>query len=248
MSILFDNVTARYPNAPQDALRNVSFALPSSSFALLVGHNGAGKSTLVRLMNGMIRPKAGVIAVNGLSTDGIPTSRLAAEVAVTFQNPADQLFAPTVRDEVAFGPRNLRLPGIDDHVSDALALCGLTSVADRHPYDLSLAERKLLTIASAVAMQTPVLAFDEPNAGLSQPERRRLHTIFSTLKARGRMLLVISHDLGQFLSLTDLIIALDGGSLVYDGTPSGVSDAEKILRRTGVRFPFSERVVQLLEK
>jgi energy-coupling factor transporter ATP-binding protein EcfA2 len=191
--------------------------------------------------------RTGSVHICGKSTEHRSTAELAAEVAITFQNPADQLFASTVREEVAFGPRNLARTGIDALVDSALNLCGLQSSRERHPYDLLLPERKLLTIASAIAMETPVLAFDEPSAGLSQHERIRLRQAFQELLGQGKTLLVISHDLGLFLPLVNQVVALEEGRIVCSG---GVHELERmipVLRKTGVRLPFPVRLQRMMQ-
>jgi energy-coupling factor transporter ATP-binding protein EcfA2 len=231
---------------PDAALRNISLDVASGRLLLLVGHNGAGKSTLLRLLNGMVRPEEGSVHICGKSTENRSTAELASDVAITFQNPADQLFASTVFQEVAFGPRNLARTDVDALVDSALRLCGLQSSRERHPYDLLLPERKLLTVASAIAMETPVLAFDEPSAGLSQHERTRLIQAFHELLGRGKTILVISHDLGLFLPLANQVVALEEGRIVFSGGVQELEQMIPILRKTGVRLPFPVRLQRMM--
>jgi energy-coupling factor transporter ATP-binding protein EcfA2 len=243
MSIKFNNVSFYY-NEAQPVLSDVSFSVEPGSFVLIVGQNGVGKSTMLKLMNGILKPTGGNVLVGNLNTAAHPTSRLAAEVCVTFQNPADQIFAPSVRKEVAFAPTNLKRSNADTLVTDALALCSLESLSAMHPYDLPPPQRRLLTIASAVASGAPFLAFDEPSAGLSHVERTVLDRLLNVLKKRGRGLIVVSHDLGFFLDYATHVLVLSNGKSIFYGGPSEIKANEGILRRAGLKLPLALRLTQ----
>jgi energy-coupling factor transport system ATP-binding protein len=245
VSIALAEVTFRYPGRDVDALHEVTCAVGPGEVLLVVGHNGAGKSTLLRLLNGILRPSAGMVQICGEDIRDEPTYRLAGRVAVTFQNPSDQLFASSVQREVEFGPRNLRRDGPAALADRALTLCGLRSVATRHPYDLLPPQRKLVAVASAIAMETPVLAFDEPSAGLSQPERLQLTAAIRALTCAGRTLLVVSHDLRTFLPLASAALVLQEGQVIFHGPTDAFLTALPRLRRTGVRLPPAERILVL---
>jgi len=245
MSAEFQNVTFAYqPGLP--VLRDVSFRVSAGEFLLIVGQNGAGKSTLLKLLNGILKPSSGRVVVAGLDTSVTTTSIMAAQVCVTFQNPADQLFASTVRAEVEFAPRNLRRPDRETLVEEALTLCELRTLAHSHPYDLPPAQRKLLTTASAIASGSPFLAFDEPSSGLSQVEQRILRMMIDRLREKRRGFLVVSHDLDLFLTLATRVIVLHQGRALYDGTPYGLLSQEKILRSAGLRLPMAMRLEKIL--
>lgn len=241
MSIVFDSVGFSYPDGPP-VLHHVSFEVPAGDFLLVTGHNGAGKSTLLRLLNGMLKPTAGRVLVNGIDTRNAAVSTLAATVSVTFQHPADQIFAATLFDEVRFGPRHLRLPDPDRHSREALALLGLERFAGMHPYDLSSAGRKLLTIASAVATGASFLAFDEPTVHLSQPERAIFSKALRHIRSHGRACIIVSHDLEFFLPITNRILLLREGTVTFQGGRQDIDRYASLARASGVRLPYSLRL------
>jgi energy-coupling factor transport system ATP-binding protein len=241
-----DNVSYSYPNGTT-ALHDISLTARNGELILVVGHNGAGKSTLLRLLNGILKPTKGTITINGLRTHEHSPARLAAEIAVTFQNPGDQIFASTVKDEIAFGARNLRRAQWHETVERAMALFDLEPVQALHPYDLSLSTRKLLTLASAVAMDSPILAFDEPSAGLSLPERTSLTRALQTLVSNDRLLLVISHDLDLLLPLASRVLVLHRGHLISDGAPTTLLENSRLLRSAELRLPLLMRLRKALQ-
>jgi energy-coupling factor transport system ATP-binding protein len=183
-----------------------------------------------------------MIEVNGRDTSLSPTAEMARSVCVTFQHPEDQIFSSTVLKEVTFGPANLRRPDPESLARRALALLGLEQLRTRHPYDLQPAERKLLTIASAVASDAPILAFDEPTVRLSQPERIILHRAFRTLQREGRTLLLVSHDLEFCLPLASQLLILSAGRCVFVGAAAEIWSRQSELRRAGVRIPLPVRI------
>ena len=246
MIVEFNNLSFQYEgNRP--VLQNLSFATSSDDFLLIVGQNGVGKSTLLKLLNGILKPSSGRIHVCGLDTVAHPTSRLAGEVCVTFQNPADQIFASTVRREIEFAPKNLRRENLNELVGQAISLCDLGAVASHHPYDLPPAQRKLLTVASAIASGARFLAFDEPSAGLSQIERRLFDNILDGMRKDSRGLIVVSHDLGLFLRYATKVLVLARGELVFCGNPTEVFAHEKHLRRAGLRLPLPVRIRKIIQ-
>ena len=244
MTITLNNVSFSYsPGVP--VLRDISFTLKEGELILIVGKNGAGKSSLLKLLNGILKPTSGSIFVSGHDTVTTPTSELAKHVSVTFQNPADQIFASTVREEMEFGPRNIGRPDTDAIVEKTIRLFELGPLANKHPYDLLPAQRKLLTIAAAVAMGTPALALDEPTAGLSQMEKRTVRQMFSALLAEQKAFLIVSHDLEFFLSLATTVLLVVDGCIEFAGPPSQLMENDK-LRRTGIRPPLALRMESML--
>jgi energy-coupling factor transport system ATP-binding protein len=246
MSIAFHNVSFAYQPDAQ-VLEDISFRIEAGEFLLIIGQNGAGKSTLLKLLNGILKPTAGRVNVAGLDTLMTPTAALAAQVCVTFQNPSDQLFASSVAREIEFGPRNLKRADISKLIEEALSLCKLGKVAASHPYDLPLAQRKLLTIASAVASGSPVLAFDEPSAGLSQIEQSTLDTLITALRQKKRGFIVVSHDLELFLPYATKVMLIHRGRVTFWGEPSEIFSREGILRQAGLKLPTPMRLAKILE-
>ena len=248
MSISVRHVAYRYPGSAAEALTDIELDAPMGACTLLVGPNGAGKSTLLRLLNGSLRPASGSIILNGVLIAGRSTAELAGEIAVTFQDPSDQIFESTVRREVSFGPRNLRRPAVGRVTDEALAHCGLLPHADEHPYDLPPAQRKLITLASAFAMDTPTLAFDEPTAGVSFHERRTISDVCALLLRKGRTLIIASHDLATFLPLASHVAVLRDGCIGFTGTPAEFEAALPRAGGPGVRLPLGERIRQLFDR
>lgn len=241
MSIVFDSAGFSYPNGAP-VLHDLSFEIPPGDFLLITGHNGAGKSTLLRMLNGMLKPTSGRVLVGGVDTSSTAVAKLAATVSVTFQHPADQIFASTLLEEVRFGPKHLRLPDPDRHSFEALGLLGLESFAKWHPYDLSPAHRKLLTIASAIASGAEFLAFDEPTVHLSQRERTLLSNAFQHLRNAKKACIIVSHDLEFFLPRTNRILLLREGEMTFLGGRRDIGGYTDLARKSGVRLPYSFRL------
>ena len=166
MKLELREVSFQYP-AGVLALDGISLSIGSGEAVALIGENGAGKTTLAKLLNGLLRPTSGTVLVGEDDTRRYTPAQLSRHVGFVFQNPDDQLFARTVRDEVAFGPRNQRVSAgeVRARVDHALDDVGLGSAIDRHPYDLTAPERKRVALAAALAMQTPALILDEPTIG-----------------------------------------------------------------------------------
>jgi energy-coupling factor transport system ATP-binding protein len=241
MSINFQSTGFSYPGGGP-VLHDISIDVPSADFLLITGHNGAGKSTFLRLLNGMLKPTEGRVLVDGQDTRSIPVSRLASTVSVTFQHPGDQIFASTVLDEVRFGPKHFRRPDPDSDSNKALTLLGLESFSAMHPYDLSSAGRKLLTIASAIATGAQYLAFDEPTVHLSQPERARFLDALQQLRNTGKTFIIISHDLEFFLPIAKRILLLNSGVVSFLGHHTEIDRYTVLARKSGVRLPNSFRL------
>lgn len=241
MSIQFNNVFFRYKTG-QLALHDVSFQIDQGEFVLIIGHNGAGKSTMLRLLNGILHPTGGSISLMGKETNMKKTFDLAKLVSVTFQNPADQIFASTVYKEIEYGPLNLQKNNVLHLVEKALSMYHLKELASEHPYDLPGTTRKLITLASACAMDTLILAFDEPTAGLSFKEKNIVLRAFSQQVVERRTFLVVSHDLESFIPLCSRVLVLYKGILQFDGSREEFQDDLMRLRKYGIRLPYSMRL------
>lgn len=241
MSILFKNVFFRYETGHL-ALDDVTFGIDQGEFVLIIGHNGAGKSTMLRLLNGILRPTRGSIFLMDKETNTKKTFDLAKLVSVTFQNPADQIFASTVYKEIEYGPVNLQKTNVFNLTEKALSMYALKEVSNEHPYDLTETTRKLITLASACAMDTPILAFDEPTAGLSFKEKNIVLSAFLKLMGKRRTLLVVSHDLESFLPLCSRVLVFHKGILQFDGSRVEFQNDLGLLRKYGIRLPLSLRL------
>ncbi len=212
-----------YPDGTR-ALNGVDLKIAPGERVAIVGQNGSGKSTLVRHFDGLLRPTEGRVLVDGADTARLHVAQLAARVGLAFQNPDRQIFAGRVRAEVAFGPRNLGRSGaeLDRDVDEALEAVGLAGTADANPYDLGYSRRKLLAIASILAMRTPVVILDEPTTGQDARGAGRVRAIIEGLSAEGRTVITISHDMRFVAETARRVVVMRAGRIVLDGTPADV--------------------------
>ena len=228
------------------ALDRVDLAIGDGEGVAIIGQNGSGKSTLVRHLNGLLRPTEGRLLLDGQPTAGLRVAELAARVGLAFQDPDRQIFAGRVRAEVAFGPRNLGLRGaaLDAAVGDALATVGLAGQADTNPYDLGFSDRKLLALASILAMGTPIVVLDEPTTGQDRPGIERIQGIVSSLLAAGRTVMAISHDMRFVAETFRRVVVMESGRVTLEGPPGEIFSQSNwpALARTHVDPPLAARV------
>jgi energy-coupling factor transport system ATP-binding protein len=223
MTISFRDVSFSYPSGVE-AVRGVSLEIADGEAVAIIGENGAGKTTLVRHINGLLRPTRGEVQVGDWDTCSHTVAALARRAGYVFQNPDDQLFERTVRAEVAFGPRNLGCVAgeIAARVADALARVGLADMGNVHPYDLHPSQRKLVALAAALAMRTPILILDEPTTGQDTPGVARLSEIVAALKAEGTTLITITHDIDFCAEHFERVIVMAQGRVLADGPAADV--------------------------
>ena len=221
-----EGVEFTYPDGTR-ALPGVDLAIEPGERVAITGPNGSGKSTLVRLWNGLLRPTAGRVLVDGRSTDDRRVADLARSVGLTFQDPARQLFGRTCHAEVAFGARNVGLRGrdLDVAVAEALEAVGLADAATTAPYDLGPSRRRLLAIASVLAMGTPVVVLDEPTIGLDKTQWATVANVINDLSAAGRTVVAISHDARFVTGSFQRVMRLEAGRVIGNGAPAEVVGA-----------------------
>lgn len=231
------------------ALDSVSFTVPAGSLTALIGHTGSGKSTTVELACALKVPNVGTVRVNGIDTADLSRrSELRSQVGYVAQLPERQLFAQTVFDDVAFGPRNLALSDaeVSDRVNEALALVGLAATPEllgRSPFALSGGQQRAVAIAGVLAMRTSILVLDEPMAGLDPAGQRRMRTLIAQLKHDGRTILVVTHSMDDVAELADHVVALEHGHLAAVGTPRQVfAQAAKHVPGVPAALTFSQRL------
>jgi energy-coupling factor transport system ATP-binding protein len=234
-----------YPGGTR-ALDGVDLAIAPGETVAIVGQNGSGKSTLVRHFNGLLRPTEGRVLVDGRDAAGVRVAHLAATVGLAFQDPDRQIFARTVKTEVAFGARNLGRTGaaLDAAVAAALAATGLEAEAATNPYDLGYSRRKLLALASILAMETPVVVLDEPTTGQDARGVDRVERIVADLAAAGRTVVAISHDMRFVAEAFGRVVVMRDGRIVLDGAPDEVfaEAAWPTLASTFLEPPLAARV------
>lgn len=228
-----------YPGAGTAALDGVSLELRRGSLVGLVGENGSGKTTFTKHLNGLLRPTSGHVMVEGLDTSREPVRRLARHVGYVFQNPAHQLFARTVADELAFGPRNLGCAPdeVAERVAAVAASLDLSEVLSVHPYRLPFPVRKLVTIASVLTMRTSVIVLDEPTTGQDHQTTRRIAAVLDGLRAGGTTVVCASHDMSLLAAFGDRLVVLHAGRVAADGPPRDVLSDRALLAATSVRPP-----------
>jgi energy-coupling factor transport system ATP-binding protein len=234
-----------YPEGTR-ALDGVDLEIRKGEVVAIVGQNGSGKSTLVRHVNGLLRPTEGTVEVLGEDAARVRVAALAARVGLVFQDPDRQIFARRVRPEVAFGPSNLGVKGkaLDLAVAEALGAVGLADQAGANPYDLGYSRRKLLSIASILAMRTPIVVLDEPTTGQDLGGIGRVQAIVAALAAEGRTVVAISHDMRFVAETFRRVVVMRAGRVVLDGTPAEVfaEPAWPVLAATYLEPPLAARV------
>ena len=244
-TIAVEDVSFAYPDGTQ-ALVEVELQIPRGQRIAIVGQNGSGKSTLVRHFNGLLRPTRGRILLDGLDTADVHVAHLASRVGLAFQNPDRQIFAGRVKAEVAFGPRNIGMAPaeVEQAVYSALEAVGLTGQGDTNPYDLGYSRRKLLALASVLAMRTPIVVLDEPTTGQDARGVARVQKIVTDLGDAGRTVIAISHDMRFVAESFERVIVMRAGRIILGGTPSQVFAEESwdVLASTYLEPPLAARI------
>jgi cobalt/nickel transport system ATP-binding protein len=208
----------------------------------LVGPNGAGKSTLLSLMSGLFAPSQGIIEVMGRSLTRKQVGPARRHVGLLFQDPDDQIFMPTVQEDVAFGPMNMELDEkeVKARVEEALRSTSLEGYRDRAPHHLSIGEKKRVALAGLLAMSPEILLLDEPTANLDPQGRREL---INVLKGREETLILATHDLGIAFELTSRVIVLNK-KVLFDGDHADLLDEQEILRQARLELPSFSLLMQ----
>jgi energy-coupling factor transport system ATP-binding protein len=251
MNITVENIDFTYPGGA-NALRDVSLLIRSGEAVAIIGENGAGKTTLVKHFNGLLKADKGTVLIGSedeaWDTRHFSVAKMAARVGFVFQNPDDQIVERTVQAEVAFGPRHLGLTEDEAAgvVETALAQVGLTAEAGSHPYDLTASQRKLVTLASVLAMRTPIVIFDEPTMGQDARSIGIIGRIIENLKSEGRTVVIITHDIDFCARHFERIVVMGGGRVLIDGPAGEVLAQAELLATTNVEPPQLVRLAQAL--
>ncbi len=248
MKVSVEHVTYQYPSGVL-ALRDVSLEFKQGEQIAIIGENGAGKTTLAKHLNGLLHPIEGRVLLGEWDTREYTVAQLSRKVGYVFQNPDDQLFARSVMAEVSFGPRNMGIspPELNILVAKALARVGLEQDAEIHPYDLHASQRKLVTIAATLVMDTPVIILDEPTTGQDARGADQISEIVEGLKEEGRTVIAISHDLDFCAEHFDRIIVMSEGRILADGDAENVFAQEGLLQRAGVEPPQMIRLATAID-
>ena len=233
------NVTFVYPRGSVVALDDVTLDVPKGQVVGIVGQNGSGKTTLTKLMNGLLRPTSGTVVVQGMNTADNSVQVMAAHIGYVFQNPNHQLFAPTVKDELAFGPRNIGVPEaeIPDRVAEAVEFFSLQDVLMLHPYRISFPLRKLVGIASIFTMRPGVFILDEPTTGQDHRTTGVINRLIRRLGERGDMVICVSHDMPLVADVAERLIVMWNTKVIADGTPREVFADAPVMAQTHLAPP-----------
>ena len=229
------------------ALHDISFTLQDGEFLGVAGHTGSGKSTLIQHMNGLLHPSRGRVLLDGRDlADKDVAQACRGKVGLVFQYPEHQLFAATVREDVAFGPKNLGVPEeeLDERVRRALADVQLDvdEVGDASPFELSGGQQRRVAFAGVLAMEPQVLVLDEPVAGLDPAAREEFLGLIAALHEGGRGVVMVSHDMDGLARLSDRILVLNGGEQFALGTPAEVFSRGEELRAIGLDMPAPQKL------
>ena len=236
------------------ALDNISFSVEPGEFIGIIGHTGSGKSTLMQQLNGLLKPTAGQVLLDGVDiwSDKKLTRQARFRVGLVFQYPEYQLFEETVYRDIAFGPKNMGLDEkeIDRRVREAAGFVGLTPAQlEVSPFDLSGGQKRRVAIAGVIAMEPEVLILDEPTAGLDPVGRAEiLGNIEAYRRARNATIMMVSHSMEDVARLTDRLLVMNGSRLAMDGTPSEVFTHAGELVEMGLNIPQVTQVFLHLQK
>jgi cobalt/nickel transport system ATP-binding protein len=241
-SLRVEGLMHAYPDGTQ-ALFGVDLSIDTGERVALLGPNGAGKTTLVMHLNGILTPGLGTVSVGGLAVTRENLREIRRRVGLVFQDPDDQLFMPTVGEDVAFGPANLGIRGheLRQRVNTALEQVGLRHVIDRPPHHLSFGQRRRVAVATVLAMQPEILVLDEPSSNLDPASRRELADILRGLDVT---VLMVTHDLPYALELCERSLILSGGTIAADGPTRRILADEALLAQHRLELPYGVAVTQ----
>jgi len=234
------NLSYCYPDGTE-ALRGISFEIGEGESVALMGPNGAGKTTLFLHLNGLLTGNTGIVKMFGSTLDGKKSLReVRRRVGIVFQNPEDQLFCPTVFDDVAFGPLNYELPPeeVRSRVRNALEAIGMSGFEDRVSHHLSFGEKKRVSLATVLSMNPEVILLDEPTSNLDPRSRRKVMEVIKSLEVAK---VIATHDLEMALELCQRGIIMDGGRVVADDRTSDILRDKNLLEAHGLEVPYSLR-------
>jgi cobalt/nickel transport system ATP-binding protein len=231
-----DDLHYTYPDGTA-AVQGISFRIHHGESVAIVGANGAGKSTLLLHLNGYLTPAVGRVRIGDHFLARETVHEVRRTVGMVFQDPDDQLFMPTVQDDVAFGPLNLGLPPaeVESRVAAALARVEASHLKDRPPYHLSGGEKRAVAIASVLSMTPEILVMDEPTTGLDPHARRRL---IGLLRSFRHTKIIATHDLDLVLDVCDRTIVLHRGTVTADGPTAGIFGDRDLLARSHLERPL----------
>lgn len=228
-----------YPTGNVIALGAVDLRVQHGEIIGIIGQNGSGKTTLTKLFNGLLKPTTGSVVINGVDTAKRTVQQMAPHVGYVFQNPNHQLFARTVQMELEFGPRNIGVPEeeITARVAEVVEFFGLKEWVEEHPYRVSFPVRKLVGIASIVAMRPPIIIFDEPSTGQDHNTTHVINGLMRKLREQGTTVVCVSHDMPLLADVVERVIVMKSTEIIADATPREVFADKALMARTNLQAP-----------
>ncbi len=234
-----------------EALSRVNLHADSGEFIAMLASNGSGKTTLLKVMVGLLKPQKGEVFVNGKPIGNYKTSKLYQQVGLVLQNPNDQLFAPTVQQDIAFGPRNLGLSEaeVNERIADALESVGAAHLTQRAIHQLSFGEQKRVSLAGILAMKPSILVLDEPTAGLDPAgESKMLHLLSRLNRGQNITIIMATHSVDMLPLFADRIYVLGKGKVLSQGTAEEVFADHDMVSGASLRLPYISRLLHELQQ
>ena len=244
--IEIEEVSFVYPSGVE-ALRNVSLTVKDGEFVAIMGQNGAGKTTLVKHFNGLLKPTKGKISVDGVETTKTSVAAIARKVGFVFQNPDHQLFSETVEEEIAFALKNFGFEkeAIEDRISWALNLLGLTQYRKTSPFMLSGGERKRVALASVLAWDPEILILDEPTIGQDYQQKEKLRQFIIQMQTQQKTVVIVTHDVEFVAECNPRVVLMKEGQIVADGEGKDILTNPEALAQSSIVLP---QIAQLFKK
>lgn len=239
--IVLDSLSFGYEKNSQE-LNNINLEIVKGSFCGIVGTNGSGKSTLTLLLNGLIPHEIkgnfqGNVYIDGVSTRDKPITYFAKQVGMVFQDPDFMLFNLSVREEIEFGLKNLKLNNQSKRIVKALEAVGMEGYEDRDPQTLSFGQKQKIALASILALDTPYIVLDEPVSMLDYPSAINIYEILKSLNREGKTIIVVEHDTDFLKNIATQMVILDKNKVVLAGTAKDVFSETQKLKEIGIKIP-----------
>jgi cobalt/nickel transport system ATP-binding protein len=245
------DITYEYPDGTK-ALDKVNFNVDEGKIVALLGPNGAGKSTLFLHFNGILSPSMGSVIIDGdtIKYNKKDLMQIRQKVGIVFQNPDDQLFAPTVLEDVAFGPMNMGLPKeeVETRVKEALSRVGMEGFEKKPPHHLSGGQKKRVAIAGILAMKPKIMVLDEPTSGLDPKGASQILRLLYKLNNEGITIVISTHDVDLVPLYASKVYIISEGEIIKEGTAPEVFDDVKTIRGANLRLPRIAHLMEILEK
>ena len=245
------NLSFTYPDGTE-ALKNVNIQIKKGEKIAIMGPNGAGKSTLFSHFNGLSEPTSGHVDIDGekIVFTREELLKVRQKVGIVFQDPNDQLFAPTVKEDVAFGPMNLGLDydEVNARIKEALEMVGMSGFEDKTPHHLSGGQQKRVAIAGIIAMRPEIMILDEPTAGLDPEGVDKVLNILNKLNEEGMSIIISSHDIEMVNHFADKIFVLYGGEIIAKGDKHQIFSDKELLKKAHLKAPITTEILYKLKK